>query len=184
MKASYYEFLIGLLRDPCAVAAPTPSGRVLAQAIAAKVDPMRPGLVLELGPGTGVVTEALLERGIASDRILAIEHSSYFAKLFADRFSDVKVVLGDAFAFEKYLPDRAQIAAVVCGVPLLNFSVATRRSLIVRALAAQGPAGRFIQLSYGWNPPVETVHDEKPARTFVWQNLPPAHVWVYSANVV
>ena len=182
MRASYGEFLTGLLRDPCAVAAPTPSGRTLSAAIAAKVDPLRAGLVLELGPGTGVVTEALIRRGIAPDRILAIEHNSYFAQLCAARFADVKVVLGDAFAFERYLPDQTQIAAVVCGIPLLNFPVAARRSLIERALAIQGKAGRFIQLSYGWKPPVATIYDEPPARTFVWRNLPPAHVWVYGAD--
>ena len=59
---SYGDFLRGLLKDPRGVSAPTPSSPALAAAMAERVDPLRPGLVVELGAGTGVVTEALLAR--------------------------------------------------------------------------------------------------------------------------
>ena len=58
----YGVFLRGLISNPKGVSAPTPSSPVLAQAIAAELDLSRPGLVLELGPGTGAVTAALLMR--------------------------------------------------------------------------------------------------------------------------
>ena len=53
--SGYGDFLKGLLRDPGGVSAPTPSSPALAAAIAAKVDPLRPGLVVELGAGSGAV---------------------------------------------------------------------------------------------------------------------------------
>jgi phosphatidylethanolamine/phosphatidyl-N-methylethanolamine N-methyltransferase len=177
---SYGDFLRGLLKDPRAVSAPTPSSPALAAAMAAKVDLLRPGLVVELGAGTGVVTEALLARGIAAERLVVIEHSAYFADLLRGRFPGATVIQGDAFAFEKYLPDAARISAVVSGVPLLNFPLWRRKFLIDHALAAQNAGGRFIQLSYGWKPPIDPGRREL-TKSIVWRNFPPAHIWTYRA---
>ena len=177
---SYGDFLRGLLKDPRSVSAPTPSSPALAAAMAEKVDPLRPGLVVELGAGTGVVTEALLARGISTDRLLVIEYGAYFVDLLRKRFPEIMVIQGDAFAFERYLPSEARISAVVSGVPLLNFPLWRRKALIERALAAQDSGGRFIQLSYGWKPPIAPGRKEL-SRTIVWRNFPPAHVWTYRA---
>jgi phosphatidylethanolamine/phosphatidyl-N-methylethanolamine N-methyltransferase len=180
--AAYLEFLRGLIRDPQAVSAPTPSSAALADAIASKVDPLRPGLVLELGPGTGVVTHALVRRGIAPERLVLIEYGSFFLPLLKAAFPKATIMQGDAFEFERHLPRHTPIAAVVSGIPLLNFAPARRRALIQRALATQAPGGRFIQLSYGWRPPIENLNGIRPSKTLVWRNLPPAHVWTYEAR--
>lgn len=180
--SGYGDFLRGLLRDPGAVSAPTPSSPALAAAIAAQVDPLQNGLVVELGAGTGVVTQALLDRGVAPERLIAVEYCAYFADLLAQRFASVTVVQGDAFAFERYLPPGRAIAAVVSGVPLLNFPLSQRRALITRALALQGPGGRFIQLSYGWRPPISSTFGNAPEKTVVWRNLPPAHIWTFHSQ--
>lgn len=180
--AAYLKFLGGLIRDPQAVSAPTPSSAALATAIASKVDPLRPGLVLELGPGTGVVTHALMRRGIAPERLVLIEHGSFFLPLLRAALPRTTIIQGDAFEFERHLPPGTPIAAVVSGIPLLNFAPARRRALIQRALAAQAPGGRFIQLSYSWRPPIENLNGIRPSKTVVWRNLPPAHVWTYHAR--
>ncbi len=180
--SGYADFLKGLLREPGAVSAPTPSSPALAAAIAAKVDPLQSGLVVELGAGTGAVTQALLERGVAPERLIAVEYCAYFAGLLAQRFAHITVVQGDAFAFERHLPAGAQVAAVVSGVPLLNFPLSQRRALITRSLALQGPGGRFIQLSYGWRPPISAAFGIAPQKIIVWRNFPPAHVWTFTAQ--
>ena len=176
---AYAEFLSGLVDDPRSVSAPTPSGPALSAAIAAEVDPARPGLVLELGPGTGVVTEALVARGISPARLVLIESGGYFCDRLRARFPRATVCGADAFTFERCLPEGAVLAAVVSGVPLLNFPHTERISLIERALDAQGPGGRFIQLSYGWRPAVAPGPRLAVAGKIVWRNLPPAHVWTY-----
>jgi len=180
--AAYGQFLRGLLTDPHAVSAPTPSSPALCAAIAARVDISRPGLVLELGPGTGVVTEALLARGVAPERLVTIEACAYFAGLLRQRLPSVGVIEGDAFAFERHLPPQARIAAIVSGIPLLLFPAGRRRDLIERALAALGPGGSFIQLSYGWLPPVAPTGAMRLKRGVVWRNFPPAFVWTYTAE--
>ncbi len=174
--AHYIEFLQGLLLAPRAVSAPTPSGPVLAAAMAAEAG-NRPGLVVELGPGSGTVTEALVQRGIAPQRLVAIECTSYFAQLLQARFPLARIIEGDAFAFEDYLPQDAKVSAIISGVPLLNFPPEKRAALIEAALKR---CGRFVQLSYGWVPPVPPPPGVMLTKRIVWRNFPPAHVWTYT----
>ena len=177
---SYGEFLRGLINDPKAVSAPTPSSPTLSRIIAAEVDISRPGLILELGPGTGVITRALLHRGIPRDRIIAVECEPSFVKTMRQTFPGLVVHNGDALEFEKFIPSSAPVAAVVSGIPLLNIPPAARSSLIARALGF-GTNKRFIQLSYGWLPPVPADKGFAITHKTVWRNFPPAHVWTYNS---
>jgi phosphatidylethanolamine/phosphatidyl-N-methylethanolamine N-methyltransferase len=173
----YAEFLQGLLLAPRAVSAPTPSGPVLAATMAAEIDLSRRGLVVELGPGSGTVTQALIERGMPQSRLLAVECTPYFVTLLRDRYPAADIRQGDAFAFERYLPANAEVAAVISGVPLFNFPAEKRAALIRKGLER---CGRFIQLSYGWVPPIQPLPGIRLAKTIVWRNFPPAHVWTYT----
>ena len=177
--SDYGAFLRGLLDHPRDVSAPTPSSPALAAVIAAQVDPQIEGLVLELGPGTGVVTQALLDRGVTAGRLLVIENNDFFVAVLKRRFPGVRIVHGDAMAFERYLPQDARIAAIVSGLPLLNFPAEARRDLIERALSRQSQRGRFVQLSYGWQPAVAANGRFSVSKSVVWRNFPPAHVWTY-----
>jgi phosphatidylethanolamine/phosphatidyl-N-methylethanolamine N-methyltransferase len=176
----YLEFLRGLFENPRGVRAPTPSSAFLSAAMANEVDIERPGLVIELGAGTGVVTEALLNRGIAAERLLVIESTPAFVKLLRQRFPDVSVVQGDALRFDQHVPPGSAVASVVSGLPLLSFPAALRSVLIDRALVLQGDGGRFVQLSYGWRPAVPGDSVLRVTRRFVWRNVPPAFVWTYT----
>ena len=181
------RFLRALIARPKSVGAVAPSSRALARAIAAQVDPAMPGPVLELGPGTGVITQALLERGIAPGRLTAIEYDPDFAANVAARFRGVHVIQGDAFDLDKTLGARTlgghayePFAAVISGLPLLNFPVVRRRALIDGALARLAPGAPLVQFSYGMHAPVVPPTGYSVHRTaLVWGNLPPARVWVY-----
>ena len=178
--AEHLHFLKGLLARPKNVGAIAPSSPALARAIAQQVDPKVDGPVLELGPGTGVVTEALIERGIAPERITAIEYDPEFAKLVARRFPRVTVVRGDAFDLEKTLGQGEAFAAIVSGLPLLTHPMAERQALLETALSRLKPGAPFVQLSYGTRPPLPAPPGASLARAaLVLMNLPPARVWVY-----
>ncbi len=183
--AEHLNFLRGLILRPKNVGALTPSSPALARAIAAQVDPSRPGPVLELGPGTGVVTEALIERGVAEERLIAIEYDADFAKAVAQRFPRARVLQGDAFRFAELLEGTVNqsYSAIISGLPLLNFPVETRRSLIEAALARLVPGAPYIQFSYGTKPSIPPTERYTVKRAAViWKNLPPARVWVYRAT--
>src|SRR5512138_771184 len=91
------RFIASWLQHPLKVGAVSPSGKALAQAIAAEVDPAVPGPVVELGPGTGPVTEALVARGVAEERLVLVEYNPDFCKLLRRRFPKATVIQGDAY---------------------------------------------------------------------------------------
>jgi phosphatidylethanolamine/phosphatidyl-N-methylethanolamine N-methyltransferase len=176
----HLHFLKGLIARPKNVGAIAPSSPALSRAIAQQVDPRLDGPVLELGPGTGVVTEALIERGIAPERITAIEYDPEFAKMVQTRFPKVRVVRGDAFDLEKTLGHGEAFAAIVSGLPLLNHPVERRHALIEGALARLKPGAPYVQFSYGTKPPIAPPAGATVKRAaLILMNLPPARVWVY-----
>jgi phosphatidylethanolamine/phosphatidyl-N-methylethanolamine N-methyltransferase len=179
------QFLRGLVANPRSVGAVAPSSGWLARAVAAQMDLNQPGPILELGPGTGSITEAILRRGIPPDRLTVIEYDPEFAKQIATRFHGVNVIVGDAFDLGKTLAGRVSngFAAIISGIPLLNVSPEKRRALVNESLDRVRPGGSFVQFSYGFQAPVSappgaTAH----LAAFVWRNIPPARVWVYSRN--
>src|SRR5438270_7089088 len=115
-------FLRRFLGNPKRTGAVAPSSPFLAREMARAVDPQAGGLVVELGPGTGPVTKALLTRGIRRDQLLLVEYDPYFCKLLRERFAPAKVVRGDAYALAATLAGRLTqpVAAVVSSLPLLN----------------------------------------------------------------
>jgi len=135
--------------------------------------------VLELGPGTGVVTEALLEC-IAPERLTSIEYDASFAALVQQRFPKVRVIQGDAFDLDKTLGSYEPLAAVVSSLPLINFPVEMRLKLLEGIFARLASGAPFIQFSYRLRPPISAPPGIAVRRAAViWLNLPPARVWVY-----
>jgi phosphatidylethanolamine/phosphatidyl-N-methylethanolamine N-methyltransferase len=179
-----WRFLRTFLAKPLRVASPVPSGRRLAEAIAAQVEPTDHP-VLELGPGTGSVTQAILDRGVKPAQLVAVESDEDFAELLRERFKQSKILEGDAFALEHVLQRAGweqAFAAIVCGVPVLTQPIHLRRSLLTTAMRWLRPGSPFIQFSYGSRAPIPP-HDEVSVHhaDTVWQNLVPMHIWVYRA---
>jgi len=179
--ADNLRFLRALISRPKNVGAILPSGPALARAIAAEIDPALDGPVLELGPGTGAITGAILERGIAPERLTAIEYDPELVELLAARFHGVRLVHGDAFALDQALGEnQAPFAAIVSGLPLLNFPMAARRALVDGALKKLKPGAPLIQFSYGVQPPLAAPAGYAVrCAALIWANFPPARVWVY-----
>jgi phosphatidylethanolamine/phosphatidyl-N-methylethanolamine N-methyltransferase len=180
------RFLRALITRPKHVGAVAPSSRILGRAIADEVDPSCPGDILELGPGTGVITEALLERGIAPERLTTVEYDPDFARGIARRFPGVRVIQGDAFDLNRTFGarHRDRFAAIVSGIPLLNFPLERRRSYVEALMERLLPGAPLIQFSYGMNAPSSAPEGHSVSCTaMIWANLPPARVWVYRKDI-
>ncbi len=175
------RFLRQWAGNPLAIGAITPSGPQLARAMASYLDPERTGPVVELGPGTGVVTQAILERGIAPENLTSIEYCNTFAGLLRTRFPDIKVVQGDAYDLATSLGDHQPLAGLVSSLPLFTSPSEKRRALILSALDRLVPGAPFIQFSYALVPPVreEAGLFSLSRSGWIWNNVPPARVWVY-----
>jgi phosphatidylethanolamine/phosphatidyl-N-methylethanolamine N-methyltransferase len=177
------RFLRSWIEKPLHMGAVMPSGRLLARTMAQYVDTRSEGPVVELGPGTGAITSALIERGVDQSRLVLVEYNPGFCALLRDRYPHAKVVQGDAYALRDSLRKvlTAPASAVVSGLPLVTKPMLTRLKLIRDAFAALAPGAPFVQFTYSVAPPIPKslpgVSTEASER--IWMNLPPARVWVY-----
>lgn len=160
-----------------------PSGKVLARSLANSVDPMVPGTVIELGSGTGPVTQALVDRGIEPDRLLLVESDTEFCRLLRQRFPQCQLVQTDACTLPRDLEheEGRSVAAVVSCLPLMCLQPETRVRLLLDYLRLMGPSGRFIQFTYAYGSPVPLggLPIEATASPRIWRNVWPATIWVY-----
>jgi len=177
------RFIRSWIGKPLTTGAVTPSGRALARTMAAYIDPNRPGPVIELGPGTGPVTEALLAQGIDASRLMLVEFDPTFCRLLRARYPTATVVQGDAYALKRLLSGVLQrpAAGVVSGLPLFAKPFRMRLRLLFEALALMAPGAPFVQFTYNAVAPIPKWLDRVTveASERVWMNIPPARVWVY-----
>jgi phosphatidylethanolamine/phosphatidyl-N-methylethanolamine N-methyltransferase len=176
------RFIGSWIKKPLAVGAVTPSSKPLARAMAQYVDPHSGGPVVELGPGTGPITDALVERGVKPSRLVLVEFNPTFCQLLRQRFPEATVVQGDAYKLRGSLGAlaRHEAAAVVSGLPLMTKPLRTRLRLLREALALLQPHAPFVQFTYAMVPPIPRLSGVRvEASERIWRNMPPARVWVY-----
>ncbi|MFB2553113.1 phospholipid N-methyltransferase PmtA [Ensifer soli] len=177
------RFFKGWMSNTKAVGSIIPTSAVTARRMASVVNPQSGLPVLELGPGTGVITKAILERGLPPERLVSIEYSHDFYEHLLTRFPGVDLIQGDAFSLDETLGHRRDFTfdCVISGIPLLNFPMKRRVALIENLLSRIPPGRPVMQITYGALSPIVAM----PARyqisrfDFVVRNIPPAHLWVY-----
>ena len=177
------QFIRSWIEKPLSTGAVMPSSRVLARAMARYVDPKSNGPVIELGPGTGPVTEALVRRGVDPARLLLVEFNPDFCRLLRSRYPGATVVQGDAYRLRRLLEGymKEPAAAVVSGLPLVTKPLRTRLRLISEAMTLLAQGAPFVQFTYAMLPPIpkELSGVRADSSELIWMNLPPARVWVY-----
>jgi len=177
------RFLRSWFGNPLKTGAVAPSSKHLARAMAAAVDIEIPGPVIELGPGTGAMTEALIARGIAPERIIAIEFSRDFVPLLAKRFPGATILQGDAYALKERIRaitgDKA--CAVISSLPLFTEPAPRRVRMVSDAFDLMHAGAPFIQFSYALVSPVPRTIAGMTVEISDWilKNVPPARVWTY-----
>jgi phosphatidylethanolamine/phosphatidyl-N-methylethanolamine N-methyltransferase len=177
------QFIRSWFEKPLSTGAVMPSSKALARTMARYVDPKSAGPVIELGPGTGPVTEALVQRGVDPKRLILVEFNPDFCRLLRMRYPGATVVQGDAYRLRRLLEAtvREPAAAVVSGLPLVTKPLRTRLRLISDAIGLMAPGAPFVQFTYAMVPPIPKALTgvKAEASELIWMNLPPARVWVY-----
>lgn len=177
------RFFKGWLDKPRAVGSIVPTSATTAREMASLVDTASDLPVLELGPGTGVITKAILDRGVQPESLWAIEYAEDFVEHLRKEYPQVNVIQGDAFNLDDTLGDKKDTVfdSIVSAVPLLNFPV-PQRIAYVEDLLNRIPVGRpIMQITYGPRSPVPPGKGNYTVERhgFVLRNVPPAHLWVY-----
>ena len=177
------RFFRGWIDKPRAVGALIPTSSVTARRMASVIEPASGLPVLELGPGTGVITKAILARGVAPKDVYCVEYSPDFVAHMEREFPAVNVIQGDAFDPDTTLGEHAGLTfdTIVSAVPLLNFPVVQRIAYLDDLLSRLPPGRPVVQLTYG---PLSPIPPRKGNYTvehldFVVRNFPPTQLWVY-----
>ncbi|MDM9620465.1 phospholipid N-methyltransferase PmtA [Rhizobium sp. S96] len=178
------EFLKGWKRDRTAVGAITPTSAATARKMASVIRPDSGLPVLELGPGTGVITKAILKRSVHPRDLISIEYSPEFCRHLRHQFPEVDVRCGDAFALDLTLgaQRQAKFDGVISAIPLLHLPPEKRLSLVLDLLE-RVPVGRpVVQITYGLLSPVVALPAGYEIRhlAFMMRNIPPAQLWTYT----
>lgn len=182
LRLDEVRFLRSWIEKPLHMGAVMPSGKVLARTMARYVDTHSSAPVIELGPGTGAITDALIAHGVAEERLLLVEFDPGFCALLRERYPQATVIQGDAYNLDQTLSElKEPAAAMVSGLPLVTKPMMIRMKLMRDAFLKLEPGAPFIQFTYSVAPPIPKslpgIHTQASER--IWMNLPPARVWVY-----
>lgn len=176
------RFLTAWLGNPLSVAAIAPSSKALAQLITHDID-AQTGPVLELGPGTGVFTQALLDRGVAERDLTLVEYDDGFARLLKRRFPQANILNIDAAELaDAHRSPSALFGAAICGLGLLNMKPAKVEAILRAAFMRMRSGAPLYLFTYGRHCPVpdavlERLDLDASRVATIRRNIPPASVY-------
>lgn len=181
MRPELKTFLKEFAKRPHRVVALAPSSRQLAEAMVAPL-PLGDGPIVELGPGTGVFTEALLRAGVDRSDLHLFELNRRFVHTLRTRFRGLKVHHAPAQTMAEH--GLGNLRAVVSGLPLLSMPPRIQREIVEASFRALRPGAPFIQFTYGPRPPIGEdlrldLNLSWSMSRMVWNNLPPARVYAF-----
>ena len=181
-------FFAGWLRSPWYYGCPVPSSKRLGRAMAAQLSALSPDeYVVELGPGSGVVTRAIIQAGVDPKRLLIIERDHAFIEQLKKEFPQATVLQADATGLKHLVESHGikKVAAVVSSLPLLSIPEQVRDDIVDAVFKVLKPDGVMVQYTYGLLSPVPKVRQQAigirgKITKRVWRNFPPARVWRYT----
>jgi phosphatidylethanolamine/phosphatidyl-N-methylethanolamine N-methyltransferase len=137
--------------------------------------------VLEIGAGTGVITRALLRKGISPHRLFVIEQDASLAAFLQRQFPQVRVRCGEALDARCILAEEfmGRVKTVVSSLPLRNLPIENQIQTVQAMVSVLAQEGQLVQFTYGVGCPIPSreigLKAERLGR--VWMNFPPAAVW-------
>lgn len=180
MASDFTVFLSEMMRNPREVSAIAPSSAAVARRMTEGVENVE-GPIVEIGPGTGSFTRAILDRGVAPDRLILMELNPRFCEELRQKFPGVTVLNQPAQEIEKI--GISALGCVISGVPVLA-RPQIQREVVGRAFNVLAPDGVFVQITYSPNAPIPAEVQAQMGitarkRATVWANLPPARVFEF-----
>jgi phospholipid N-methyltransferase len=180
------------LKSPRTIGAVSPSSRALARMMVADLPRDLPVSVVELGPGTGAFTGAIVDRLTAASQFLAIDIEPDFVRKIRQRWPSVDIVCASAEQLETLVRDRdlAPVDHIISGLPFASLPMAMTRQILEGIEHTLRPGGTFTTFQYVhgyWMPhgrlfrrQMSEIMGTAPRRRLVLSNFPPTYIltWV------
>ena len=184
-SSSHLDFFLGFLRHPARVGSVIPSSRFLERQIVTAADLAHARCVVELGPGTGGTTRALLRAMRAEAKLLTIELDDQFsAKLAAIGDSRLINHTGSAADLLAILEQHqlSDVDVVVSGIPFSTLPPAVSAAVLQAVQAALSPGGRFVAYQFRSHVArlAEPVFGPAQAVSRAWLNVPPMRCYQWT----
>jgi phosphatidylethanolamine/phosphatidyl-N-methylethanolamine N-methyltransferase len=179
-------FISSAVRSPGVIGAVAPSGRALSDLLASVAPAEGHPVVVELGPGTGVVSAALRRRLPEGARHIAVEIDPGMVEHLRRTRPWLEVVQGDAADLQKLLADIGvdRVDALVSGLPWTLFPESAQRGIMEQVTRVLAPGAPFTTFAYShvrvlptqrrFRGVLEESFAEVRVTPTVWRNLPPA----------
>tara|TARA_Y100000590_G_scaffold284476_1_gene320113 strand:- start:59106 stop:59690 length:585 start_codon:yes stop_codon:yes gene_type:complete len=181
---TYKTWIQEYIKHPLALGALFPSSASLGSLMVKHIYADTIGPILELGPGTGSFTKALLRKGINENNLVLVEQSQEFVNLLKDFFPKATIVCGDVRQISQISSELGinQFDEIVSGLPLNAMGAAVRRGICNDSFSILKPRGSFVQVSYIpiCSIPKNVIDNysaEKKYCGVTLTNMPPAFVW-------
>ena len=178
-------FIRAFITNPLATGSVLPSSKALSNEMASHINQTDNGIIIELGAGTGAVTEALLQSGVNPSNLIVIEYSKDMVKKLNKRFPDIQIIEGDAADLKKLLVlETKMISAVISSLPLKSLPKSLTFTILDQISQILPEGGKYIQYTYGFGKSGHNKLDNFNIKCSkrIWQNLPPASVDVLIKN--
>lgn len=174
-------FIKEILKSPRRMGTICPSSYALARNMADKIDKDSDGLIIELGAGTGCITEALIQRGIDPSRLIIIDYSKIFVDILRDKYPALKIIQGDACELSSFIGNIKNVKYVISSLPFASFKK-EEQSRIISEIDKIMPDGKIIQYTYVFmkEHTIKKFGYKCISSSITWKNMPPAKVMEFS----
>jgi phospholipid N-methyltransferase len=180
-RSDFWMVFKKFMTQGTAIATPAPSGRFLVKEMLKGIDWDSAKVIVELGAGTGPITDILLKKVRPHTRLMIVEIEQDFCDRLRRRFPNAEIVQGDAAHLDKLLADRGieHVDHLVSGLPMPSIPHPIRKAIFESAMKCMGPEGVFRQLTVMpyvyWN--FYRHYFQDVSFKLVPMNFPPAGVY-------
>lgn len=186
----YRTFVARAVRQPSTVGAVLPTSQHVAAAMAEVIPSSGTPTVVELGPGTGALSDAIRHRIPEGGRHIAVEIDPEMVRYLRSTKPWLDVIEGDATSLRALLASTGitRIDAVISSIPWTLLPAQSRQELLDEISRSLEPDGVFTAITYltalwrrsstDFDRSLRASFDEVLPRSAVWRNVPPARVYV------
>lgn len=172
---AFFKFTAAVLKNYRQTGAVVPSSQYLANAMSEQVTigMSNGGRLIELGPGTGKITEKIHDR-----KPILVEFDADLASYLRTKFPQLEVVHSCAIGF---LTSISEPCFIVSSIPLINNPKKPDLIRILTEMRSVGLISGLVTYSYARRSPLTDIgFTSALASRIIWRNVPPATVWRYA----